>query len=336
MIRRTGVFFLFAYVLATSALADTKANIRKKALLSCGVSQGLAGFSSPSDKGEWQGLDADFCRAVAVAVLGDASKVKFIPLSAKERLTALQSGEIDLLSRNTTWTLVRDTALGLDWIGVTFYDGQGFMVRKDLGVQSAEELSGATVCVNLGTTTELNVADYFRSRGMKYKLVTFEKADEVAAAYDAGRCDVYTTDKSGLYAMRLRLKKPEEHKILPEIISKEPLGPAVRQGDQNWSDIVRWTLFALLEAEELGITAANVKAKLKDKNPAIRRLLGVEGDLYKGLGLSKDWVVKVIAQLGNYAEIYDRHLGSSSVLKIERGPNALWTNGGLHYPMPFR
>ena len=330
------IVLCFAYLLATNLSADTMANIKKKGLLACGVSQGLAGFSSPSAKGEWQGLDADFCRAVAAATLGDASKVKFIPLSAKERLTALQSGEIDLLSRNTTWTIVRDTALGLDWVGVTYYDGQGFMVRKDLGVNSARELSGATVCVNLGTTTELNVADYFRANGMKYKLVTFEKADEVAAAYDAGRCDVYTTDKSGLYAMRLRLKKPDEHKVLPEIISKEPLGPVVRQGDQNWSDLARWTLFALLEAEELGITQANVKARLKDKNPAVRRLLGVEGDLYKGLGVPSDWVVKVISQLGNYGEIFDRHLGEGSTLKIERGQNALWKDGGLHYPMPFR
>ncbi len=321
---------------STLSLADTLSEIRKRGFLKCGVSQGLAGFSSPDKNGQWQGIDVDYCRAIAAAVFGDASKVKYSALSAKERLTALQSGEIDILSRNTTYTFLRDTQLGLDFAGVIYFDGQGFMVPKKLGVKSASELNGATVCVNLGTTTEMNLADYFRAKNMKYKLVTFEKNDEVVAAYDAGRCDVISSDKSGLYADRTKLKKPEEHIVLPDTISKEPLGPAVRHGDQKWGDVARWTLFALLEAEELKVDAKSVEAQKKSSNPAVRRLLGVEGELGKNLDLKPDWAAQVVKQVGNYQEIFDRNLGKDSPLKIERGQNALWNAGGLHYPMPFR
>lgn len=328
---------VFASLLAVSARAGTLEKVRKQGFLKCGVSQGLAGFSNPDGKNKWSGLDVDFCHAVAAAVLGDAAKVKFSPLNAKERFTALQSGEIDVLSRNTTWTLVRDTALGLDFAGVTYYDGQGFMVRKKLGVTHAKELDGATVCVNTGTTTELNVADYFRANSMKYRLVAYEKDDEVVAAYDQGRCDVYTTDRSGLYVQRLKLKIPDEHVILPEVISKEPLGPVVRHGDNGWSDIVRWTLFAMLEAEELGLTSKNVDAEKKSsKNPSVLRLLGAEGDAGKDLGLARDWAYKIVKQVGNYGEIFERNLGSGSTLKIERGQNKLWKDGGLQYAMPVR
>jgi general L-amino acid transport system substrate-binding protein len=316
--------------------ADTLGEVRKRGVLRCGVSQGLAGFSSPDKSGQWQGLDVDVCRGVAAAVLGDASKVKYRALSAKERLTALQSGEIDVLSRNTTWTFQRDSQLGVDFAGVTYYDGQGFMVGKKLGVKSAKDLNGATICAQLGTTTELNLADYFRSLSMQYKLVTFEKNDEVVAAYDAGRCDVLTADRSGLYADRTKLKKPDEHTILPETISKEPLGPAVRHGDNKWADVVRWTLFAMLEAEELKVDSKNIEAMKKSPNPAVRRLIGLEGDLGKNLGLSADWAFRVVKQVGNYREAYDRNVGKDSPLKIDRGLNALWSEGGLQYAMPFR
>ena len=311
-------------------------NVKKKGFIQCGVSQGLPGFSAPDKKGQWRGMDVEVCQAVAAAVFGDKKKVKYTPLSAKERFTALQSGEIDILSRNTTWTLVRDSNLGLDFAGVTYYDGQGFMVRKKLGVKSAKELGGATVCVNLGTTTELNVGDYFRKNGMKYKLVAFEKTDEVVKAYDAGRCDVYTTDQSGLYANRIKLKKPDDHMVLPDIISKEPLGPVVRHGDNKWGDIVRWSLYALLTAEEFGITKANIKKFSNSKNPAIKRFLGDDGDLGKTLGLSNDWAKNIVSQVGNYGEVFARNLGPTTTLKINRGLNKLWSEGGLHYPMPAR
>jgi general L-amino acid transport system substrate-binding protein len=327
-----------ALAAATPALAQkTMEAAKTRGYFTCGVSQGLPGFSNPDAKGNWSGFDVDFCKAVAAAVLGGADKVKFLPLSAKERFTALQSGEIDVLSRNTTWTLSRDTALGLDFAGVSYYDGQGFMVHKKIGVKSAQELKGATVCSNAGTTTELNVADYFRSHGMQYKLVTFEKSDDAFAAYIKGRCDVYTTDQSGLYAQRIRLDDPENHLILPEIISKEPLGPATRQGDYNWSDIARWTLFALINAEELGITAANAaQLKAESKNPEVRRLLGSEGDLGKGLGLDAGWALRAIQAVGNYGETFERNLGSGSPLKIARNVNALWSKGGILYAPPAR
>lgn len=326
-----------AHLIGFAASADTLDTVRARGQLSCGVSQGLPGFSSPDAKGRWSGIDVDFCRAVAAAVLGDAAKVRFTPLSSKERFTALQSGEIDLLSRNSTWTQTRDAALGINFAGVIYYDGQGFMVRRSLGVKSARELDGAAVCVNAGTTTELNVADYFRTHGMKYTPVVFEKSDEVVAAYDAGRCDVYTTDQSGLYAQRLKLKDASAHVVLPEIISKEPLGPAVRQGDDKWFNIVRWTLFALIGAEELGVGRDNVAAlAATTRNPEIRRLLGSEGRAGVHLGLDPEWARRLIAAVGNYGEMFERHLGVNSRLGIARGLNRLWTKGGLHYAPPIR
>ncbi|NIW04277.1 MAG: transporter substrate-binding domain-containing protein [Gammaproteobacteria bacterium] len=317
--------------------AATLDDVKAKGHVQCGVSQGLPGFSNPDTQGNWTGIDVDVCRAVAAAVLGDADKVKYTPLSAKERFTALQSGEVDMLSRNTTWTLVRDTALGLNFAGVNYYDGQGFMVPKDLGVKSAMELAGAAVCVNIGTTTELNMADFFRANNMDYKPVVFEKADEVVAAYDAGRCDVYTTDRSGLAAQRLKLKDPEGHTVLPETISKEPLGPVVRHGDDQWLDIVKWTLYAMLEAEEAGVSSANIDdLKANSTNPVVKRLIGTEGEMGSNLGLGNDWAYNIIKQVGNYAESYDRHVGPSTPLKLERGVNALWKDGGLQYAMPVR
>lgn len=332
-----GLCLLLALIsLATPTHAQTLATVKKRGHLKCGVSQGLPGFSFMDKNGQWQGLDAAFCHALAAATLGDATKVKFVALSAKERFTALQSGEIDILSRNTTWTMQRDATLGIDFAGTIYYDGQGFLVPKKIGVNSAKELNGATICVNTGTTTELNVADYFRAHGMTYKLLAYEKDDEVVAAYDTGRCDVYTTDQSGLYANRLKLKKPDDHKILPEIISKEPLSPATRHGDQHWTDIVRWTLTSLTTAEELGITAQNAKSMLASKNPEIQRLLGVGKAAVTFPGLANDWAYKVITSVGNYGELFTKHLGSQSPLNIDRGQNKLWRDGGLHYPLPFR
>ena len=311
--------------------------VRAKGFVQCGVSQGLPGFSNPDDKGNWTGIDVDYCRAVAAAVLGNASKVKYIPLSAKQRFTALQSGEIDVLSRNTTWTQTRDSALGLHFVGVTYYDGQGFLVRKDLGIKSARELAGATVCINSGTTTELNAADYFRANRMKFNTVVFEKSDEVVAAYDAGRCDVYTTDQSGIYAQRTKLKNPNAHMVLPEIISKEPLGPVVRQGDDEWFNVARWTLYAMINAEELGLSSANVEKMRKSaKDPAVRRFLGLEGTMGKNLGLKPAWAFDVVKQVGNYGEVFERNLGANTPLKIARGLNRLWSKGGIQYAPPLR
>lgn len=329
--------FAAAAVMSVGVSAGTLDDVKAKGHVQCGVSQGLPGFSNPDESGNWTGLDVDVCRAVAAAVLGDAGAVKFTPLSAKERFTALQSGEVDILSRNTTWTLVRDTALGLNFAGVNYYDGQGFMVRKDLGVASATELSGAAVCTNTGTTTELNVSDYFRTMGMEMKLVAFEKADEVVAAYDAGRCDVYTTDRSGLAAQRGKLADPDAHVVLPEVISKEPLGPVVRHGDDQWFDVVKWVLYATLEAEEAGINSGNAdELKSSSNNPTVKRLLNVEGDLGKNLGLGGNWAYDAIKQVGNYGESYERHVGENTPLKLARGVNNLWTMGGLMYPMPAR
>lgn len=321
---------------ATAASAATLDTVKAKGFVQCGVSQGLAGFSMPDDKGEWSGLDVELCRAVAAAIFDDATKVKFSALSAKERFTALQSGEIDMLSRNSTWTISRDTSLGLNFAGVNYYDGQGFMVRKSLGVTSAMQLAGASVCTQTGTTTELNVADYFRANNMKYEVVTFEKADEVVKAYDAGRCDVFTTDASGLYAERLKLQNPDDHVVLPEIISKEPLGPVVRQGDDQWLDIVKWTHFAMINAEELGVTKANVDEQLKSANPEIKRLLGAEGKFGEPMGLTNDWAYRIIKHVGNYGESFERNVGVNTRLKIARGQNALWTKGGLQYAPPVR
>ena len=325
---------------AATASAATLDDVKAKGFLQCGVNTGLAGFSAPDDKGEWTGLDADFCRAVAAAVFGDGTKVKFTGLSAKDRFTALQSGEIDILSRNTTWTINRDTALGFNFAGVTYYDGQGFMInsKKLEGITSTLQLSGAAICVQAGTTTELNLADYFRANNMEYNPVVFEKFEEANAAYDAGRCDAYTTDQSGLYGVRLQMASPNDHVVLPEIISKEPLGPAVRQGDDQWFDIVKWTYYALLNAEEAGITQANVEEMKSSANPDIKRMLGSEAETKIGtdLGLTNDWVVNIVKATGNYGEIFERNVGAGSPLKIARGVNALWTKGGLQYGMPVR
>ncbi|MGK2871514.1 MAG: amino acid ABC transporter substrate-binding protein [Alphaproteobacteria bacterium] len=321
---------------ASAASATTLDDVKKKGFVQCGVSQGLKGFSSPDDKGGWTGIDVDLCRAIAAAIFGDPEKVKFTPLSAKERFTALQSREIDVLSRNTTWALSRDTALGFDFRGVIYYDGQGFMVRKSSGVKSAKDLDGASVCVLMGTSTSLTLADYFRSNNMKYEPITFEKDDEVVAAYESGRCDTYTTDRSGLYANRLTLKDPQENIVLPEIISKEPLGPVVRHGDNQWGDIVSWTLYTMLNAEELGLNSGNVAGMRESDNPEIRRVLGTEGKFGEGMGLSDDWAYNIIAKVGNYAEMFDRNVGKDSPLGIPRGLNALYTQGGIQYAPPIR
>ena len=321
---------------ATAASADTLAEVKAKGFLQCGVNTGLTGFSSPDDKGNWQGFDVDMCRAVAAAIFGNDTSVKYTPLTAKERFTALQSGEIDMLSRNSTWTMSRDTQLGITFTGVNYYDGQGFMAKKELGITSAKELNGATVCVQSGTTTELNLADWFRANGLTFNPVVFEKVEEVNAAYDSGRCDAYTTDASGLYSIRLTLSNPDAHMVLPEIISKEPLGPAVRQGDDKWEAIVKWTLYAMVTAEELGVTSANVEEMKASANPEVKRLLGVDGDFGASLGLGADWAVNIIKVVGNYGEAFERTVGQGSPLKIERGLNALWSKGGLQYAPPIR
>jgi general L-amino acid transport system substrate-binding protein len=325
-----------AALIVSSANATTLEDVKAKGFVQCGVNTGLLGFGSTDDKGEWKGFDVDYCRAVASAVFGDPKAVKFTPLTAKERFTALQSGEIDLLARNTTWTMSRDTSLGLTFAGVNYYDGQGFMVRKSLGVSSALQLGGASVCVQTGTTTELNLADYFKRNNMKYNPVAFEQLAEVDAAYQAGRCDVYTTDASGLYAIRLTLANPDDHVVLPEIISKEPLGPVVRQGDDQWFNIVKWTGFALINAEELGVTSKNVDEMKNSENQKIRRLLGTDGTFGEMIGLGNDWAYNVIKNVGNYGEIFDRNIGPDTPLKIARGLNALWTNGGIQYAPPVR
>ena len=336
---KTGLVATVALIGATGAAfaqAKTLDAIKARGTLSCGVGTGLAGFAQPDDKGAWTGLDAEFCRALAAAIFGDPMKVSFKPLNAKERFTALQSGEVDLLARNTTWTISRDSSLGLSFAGVNFYDGQGFMVKKSLGVKSAKELKGASICVQTGTTTELNLADFFRTNKMDYKPVVFEKNDEVVAAYDANRCDSMTTDASGLYAERLRMKNPDDSIVLPDIISKEPLGPVVRQGDSQWFTVVRWVHNAMLNAEELGVTQKNVDEMGASANPDIKRLLGKEGEFGKGIGLDNDWVVKILKAVGNYGESYERNVGAGSRLKIARGQNALWNAGGLQYAPPIR
>jgi general L-amino acid transport system substrate-binding protein len=329
---------LFAFTTETMAAKKSKTlkNVLKKDFLRCGVSQGVPGFSNADAAGNWTGIDVDVCRAVAAAVLGDASKVKFTGLTAKERFTTLNSGEIDMLSRNTTWTLTRDADLSLTFVGVNFYDGQGFMVRKNSGITSVDQFkSGISACTNTGTTTELNMRDFFDSRGISYEPVAFEKADEVVAAYDAGRCDTYTTDKSALAAQRTKMSKPDDHVTLPETISKEPLGPVVRQGDHVWEDIVRWSLNTMIEAEEYGITSSNADMMKTSENPAIKRLVGVEGGLGEKIGLDNEWSLRIIKQVGNYGESYQRNLGDTGILP-DRGPNQLWTKGGILYVPPAR
>ncbi|HTP91140.1 MAG TPA: amino acid ABC transporter substrate-binding protein [Xanthobacteraceae bacterium] len=326
---------LFAFG-SQAAWSQTLKAVKDRGQLICGANGTLAGFGLPDPQGNWVGFDVDFCRAIAAAIFNDSTKVKFVPLTAANRFTALQSGEIDVLSRNTTWTMSRDTTLGIDFAAVNFFDGQGFMVRKALKVNSALELNDAAVCVQQGTTTELNLADYFRSNNMTLKTVTFATADEAVKAYDSSRCDSYTTDSSGLYGERLRLSDPTANIVLPEIISKEPLSPAVRQGDDTWEDIVRWTHYAMVDAEEAGVSKSNVDEKLKSDNPDIRRLLGVEGQFGESLGLTNDWAVRIIKAVGNYGESFERNVGQGSPLKIARGLNALWTKGGLQYGLPVR
>jgi general L-amino acid transport system substrate-binding protein len=348
---------LLAVAAAVSILAagqavaqSTLEAVTKKGFVQCGVNVGLAGFSQPDSQGVWKGIDVDVCRAIAAAVFGDASKVRYTPLTAQQRFTALQSGEVDVLSRNTTWTITRDTSLGLNFVGVNYYDGQGFMVRKGgtsaagkdakkgakpaRNITSAKQLNGATVCVQPGTTTELNLADYFRANKMNFKPVVIEKLEEVLNAYFSGRCDVYTTDISGLVAVRAsRAPKPDDHVILPEVISKEPLGPAVRHGDDRWFDVVKWSLFAMIEAEELGLTSKNVDQQAGTQNPSIQRFVGATGDIGKMLGLDNKWAVNIVKQVGNYGESFDANL---KPLGFDRGINKLWTKGGLMYAPPIR
>src|ERR1700733_873281 len=325
--------FVFA---AQAASAQTLKAVKDRGQLVCGANGTLAGFGMPDAQGNWTGFDVDFCRAIAAAIFDDPTKVKFVPLTAANRITALQSGDIDVLSRNTTWTMSRDTTLGIDFAAVNYYDGQGFMVHKSLKVNSALELTGASVCVQQGTTTELNLADYFRANNMDLKSVTFATLDEAVKAYDTGRCDSFTTDSSGLYGTRVLFSDPNANIVLPEIISKEPLSPAVRQGDDTWEDIVRWTHFAMLDAEELGVSQNNVDDQMKSANPEVRRLLGVEGQFGAALGLSNDWAYRIIKSVGNYGDTFERNVGQGSPLKIARGLNALWTKGGLQYGLPVR
>jgi general L-amino acid transport system substrate-binding protein len=330
--------FAAAMTLGAAAQAGpTLEAVKKNGVLSCGVSTGLAGFSLADSQGRYTGLDVDVCRMVAAAVLGDATKVKFVPLSSQQRFTAIQSGEVEILSRTTTWTLQRDTQLGLNFAPVVYYDGQGFMVPKKLGLKSAKELKGATVCVQPGTTTELNLADFFRANKLDFKPVVIEKLEEVEAAYFSGRCDAYTTDRSGLAATRVgKASNPDDHVILPEVISKEPLAPAVRHGDDEWYDIVKWTVYAAIEAEEDGISSKNVDEKLKTDDPNIKRILGVTPGMGKAIGLDEKWAYNIVKQVGNYGEVFDRNVGKDSPLKLERGLNDLWTRGGLMYAMPVR
>ncbi len=322
---------------AAGAQAGTLDNVRKLDKLRCIVSTGIAGFAYTDPTGAWKGFDIDFCRATAAAVLGDPGKVKFLPSTGKTRFTLLNSGEGDVIWRNTTWTYVRDVDVKIAFQGVNYYDGQGFMVPKALGVKSAKELDGASVCIQTGTTTELNLSDFFRTNGISYEPVPIETNDEGRTNYIAGRCDVYTTDASGLASMRSAFQKPGDHVILPEIISKEPLGPATRHGDDQWSDVVRWALNATIAAEELGITQGNVDQMAKSAgNPEVARLLGTAGNLGAMLGLEKDWAVKVIEAVGNYGEIFERNIGPKTPIGLERGLNALWSKGGLVYAPPFR
>ncbi len=325
------LLFAFAHDGPAGTTAD---NALKRGFIQCGVNTGLAGFSQPDSKGEWHGMDVDFCRAVAAALFGESKKIRFTPLTAQQRFTALQSGEIDLLARNTTWTISRDAGLGINFVAINYYDGQGFMVSKKSNVKSAKQLNGATVCVQPGTTTELNLADYFRANNMKFKPVVIEKLEEVLSAYFAGRCDVFTTDISGLVAARAsRAANAADHLILPETISKEPFGPAVRHGDDHWFDLVKWSLYAMIDGEELGLTSKNIEQQAKSHNPIIQRFVGVSGDVGKLLGLDNRWAYNIIKQVGNYGESFDRNLAP---LGLDRGLNKLWNRGGLMFAPPIR
>ncbi|WP_067216028.1 amino acid ABC transporter substrate-binding protein [Stappia indica] len=325
-------------LLGTPALAKGTLDIvKERGRLVCGTSTGIAGFSMADDKGEWTGLDVDVCRALAAAIFDDPQKADFVPLSSKDRLVALQTGEIDVLPRTTTWTLGRDAGIGLDFTAVNYYDGQGFQVRRDLGVESIRELNGASICTVQGTTNELNLADYFRVNNMDYQLVTFQSIDDTVKAYESKRCDALTTDMSQLVSYRLKMAEPDAHMLLPGVISKEPLGPYVRQGDDEWFDIVRWTVFAMVNAEELGVTKANVdELAANSDNPEIRRLLGLDGEFGKTLGLTNDWVARIVRHVGNYGESFDRNLGTGSPMQLPRGVNALWSQGGIQFAPPIR
>jgi general L-amino acid transport system substrate-binding protein len=332
----TGVALVMG--LAAGAQAGTTFDaVKQKGYVQCGVNTGLAGFSAPDSAGKWTGIDVDVCRAVAAAMFGDAEKVKYTPMSAQQRFPAIQSGEVDILSRNTTWTLTRDTAAGLNFAPPIYYDGQGFLVSKALNVKSAKELDGATVCVQSGTTTELNLADFFRTHNLKYTPVVIEAEDEVVAAFFSGRCDVFTSDVSQLAGVRAsKASKPEDYVILPDVISKEPLAPAIRHGDDQWFDLVKWSVYAMIQAEEFGINSKNVDEMTKSTNPDIQRFLGVTPGLGKALGVDEKWAYTIVKTVGNYGEVFDRNVGPKSALKLERGINALWTNGGLQYAPPAR
>lgn len=323
-------------VTATAAYADTLDDVKAKGYLQCGVTAGVPGMSAPDANNNWSGLEVDFCRAMAAAIFNDAEKVRYTPLTSQERFAALSAGEIDVLSRTTTWTMSRDTDLGIKFVGTMFYDGQGFLVRKADGIASALDLGGAAVCIESGTTTELNAADYFSANKIEFNPVVFVDKDEVLKAYDDGRCDVLTSDASQLASDRTKFAVPADHVLLPEIISKEPLGPSVRQGDDRWFNIARWTYYALLEAEELGVTQANVDEMLGSDNPSVKRLLGVEGDFGTPIGLTKDWAYQIVKLIGNYGESYDRNLGPNTAIGLQRGINALWNAGGIQYSPPIR
>ena len=323
-------------VLATEVTAQTLEAVKQRGTLICGVSQGVLGFSSRSEQGAWSGLDVDFCRAIAAAIFNDAGKVQYVPLSAGDRFSALQSKQIDVLSRNSTWTMSRETDLGLAFTGVTFYDGQGLMLRRARNIATALDLDGSKICVQAGTTTELNLRDYFKANGMKYEPVAAPSLDDARKAYEDGRCDVLTADASALHGERLKTARPDDHDILPEILSKEPLGPVVRQDDFRWFNLVRWTSFAMLDAEEYGVSTETLNDALKSDEPDVKRLVGTDGNFGEQLGLTKDWVVRIVRHVGNYADVYDRNVGSKSRLKIPRGLNALWTNGGILYAPPVR
>lgn len=336
-VRATLLALAGTLLMSSAALAQsTLQKVRDRYHLVCGTSTGIAGFSLADSQGNWTGFDVDVCRALAAAIFNDPSKVRFIPLSSKDRLTALQSGEIDVLPRTTTWTLSRDAGQGLNFTAVNYYDGQGFQVRKSANIKSVKELDGASICTVQGTTNELNLADYFRTNGMKYDVVTFQGIDDTVKAYDGGRCDALSTDISQLVSYRLKFANPDEHMLLPEVISKEPIGPYVRQGDDQWFDIVRWTVFALINAEELGVTQANVDQMLKSENPEVRRLLGTEGRFGESLGLTADWGARVVRHVGNYGESFERNLGSKSKIGLPRGVNNLWTKGGIQFAPPIR
>jgi general L-amino acid transport system substrate-binding protein len=334
---KTAAIGLSLFVVAgVSQAGETFDAVKKKGFVQCGVHTGLPGFSIADSKGQWTGIDVDLCKAVAAMMFGDAKKFKATPVTTQQRFTALQSGEVDVLTRNTTATLSRDTTLGLMSTGINYYDSQGIMVNKSLGIKSAKELGGAAVCVQPGTTTELNLADWFRANQLEFKPVVINSPDEAMGSYVAGRCDAYTTDKSGLATIRSTLANPDDHMILPEDFSKEPLGPMVRQGDDPWFMVVRWALNTMLEAEEYGITSQNVDEMAKSPNPNIQRILGVSGEMGKGLGLDNKWAYNIIKQVGNYGESFDRNIGPSSAMKLDRGLNAQWRDGGIMYGWPIR